>query len=289
MRTILKNYFFLTLLPLLFIAGKSKAQNSRADSLANTFVNHPTQIMVAAHRCAHQNFPENSIGALKEAIRLGIDIAEIDIRQTKDHVLVIMHDEKVNRTTTGKGELASYTYKQLKELRLLHDSKPTAETVPTLEEFLLTAKGKILVDLDFKADDEDALKRTYQTIKKTNTLNQVLFFLYGYKDLLEVNKINPAIKIMPRAYNQSDVENILAMKIAKVIHIDESFYSDSLMRTIRDQKVRIWSNSLGKYDDLQIALNTGFQTLLTNTKYVNVIQTNLPEEWLKYLKQKGLH
>jgi glycerophosphoryl diester phosphodiesterase len=245
--------------------------------------------MVTAHRAAHTHYPENSLGALQEAIRLGVDIAEVDIRQTKDHVLVIMHDGKVDRTTNGKGVLADLTYQQLMELRLIQDGKPTDEKVPTLEQVLKMAKGKILVDLDFKLGDEDALKRTYKTIEETQTTNQVLFFLYQYKYAPLVHAVNPDVKIMPRAYKVDDVNKILDMKIAKVIHIDEKFYSDTLMKKIRDQHVRVWSNALGVYDDLELSSHTGFKALLTKTKYVNVIQTNLPEEWLKYLKQAGLH
>jgi glycerophosphoryl diester phosphodiesterase len=288
MKTILKNTLFAGLLSTVFMIQLSEAQ-TRADVLADVFVNHPEQIMVTAHRAAHTHYPENSLGALQEAIRLGVDIAEVDIRQTKDHVLVIMHDGKVDRTTNGKGALTDFTYQQLMELRLLQDGKPTDEKVPTLEQVLKMAKGKILVDLDFKLGDEDALKRTYKTIEETQTTNQVLFFLYQYKYAPLVHAVNPDVKIMPRAYKVDDVNKILDMKIAKVIHIDEKFYSDTLMKKIRDQHVRVWSNALGEYDDLEQSSHTGFKALLTKTKYVNVIQTNLPAEWLKYLKQEGLH
>lgn len=263
--------------------------NNRTDTLVNIFLNHPEQIMVAAHRCAHANFPENSLSALKEAIRLGTDIAEIDVRQTKDHVLVVMHDAKVDRSTNGKGELAAYTYPELQALRLLYNGKPTVETVPTLEQFLLAAKGKILVDLDFKAGDQEALKQTYHIIEKTQTANQVLFFLYGSQEMAMAHQLNPEIRLMPRAYNAADLKNIMDLNLAAVIHIDESFYSDQLMKTLSDSKLRIWSNSLGKYDDLEEASKSGFSALLKNTPYVNIIQTNLPEEWLQYLKKAGLH
>lgn len=288
-RTIYIQRALLVMLPLFFIDVTCQAQMNRADTLADILIRHPEQVMVAAHRAAHGHYPENSLAAVNEAIRLGVDIAEVDIRQTKDHVLVIMHDSKVDRTTNGKGQLADYTYKQLLELRLIQDGKATDETVPTLEQVLYAAKGKILVDLDFKLEDSDALNRTYKMIEKTNTVNQVLFFIYSLKQAPSIFKINPSVKIMPRAYSVSDLNDIIAMKAASIIHIDESFYDDDLMKQIRDQQVRIWSNSLGKYDDLEESSNTGFKALLVNTKYVNVIQTNLPEAWLRYLKQQGLH
>jgi glycerophosphoryl diester phosphodiesterase len=176
MKTIINKKGFFALVCFLFIAVQCRSQITRADSLADIFVNHPEQVMVTAHRAAHLHYPENSLAALNEAIRLGVDIVETDVRETKDHVLVIMHNNKVDHPTNGKGELAGYTYKQLCKLRLLQDGKPTNEIIPTLEQYLIAAKGKVLVDLDFKLDDDDALRRTFEVVEKTNTINQVLFF-----------------------------------------------------------------------------------------------------------------
>ena len=67
-------------------------------------------VLVCAHRAFHKNAPENSSKSIQEAIEAHIDIAEIDIRTTKDIVLVLMHDDYIDRTTTGKGLLKDYTY-----------------------------------------------------------------------------------------------------------------------------------------------------------------------------------
>ena len=80
-------------------------------------------VLVASHRAAHNQFPENSIPAIKEAIRLGVDILEIDVKVTSDGVPVIMHDGTVNRTTTGKGKLEEMTFAQLNQLFLVENGK----------------------------------------------------------------------------------------------------------------------------------------------------------------------
>ena len=59
------------------------------------------QILVAAHRGSHSKFPENSLAAIEESIQQGIDIVEVDIRETKDNIPVLMHDKSLDRTTTG--------------------------------------------------------------------------------------------------------------------------------------------------------------------------------------------
>ncbi|WP_367211021.1 glycerophosphodiester phosphodiesterase family protein [Sphingobacterium sp. R2] len=73
-------------------------------------------VHIAAHRGAHLKQPENSIAAIEEAIRQGASVVEVDVRASKDGVLVLMHDKTVNRTTTGQGEVAKHTYAELQKL-----------------------------------------------------------------------------------------------------------------------------------------------------------------------------
>ena len=70
---------------------------AQVDEIKDKFLN-SYDLMVIAHRAANQNFPENSIIAIEEAIRMGVDIIELDIRVTADGVVVLMHDQTVDRT-----------------------------------------------------------------------------------------------------------------------------------------------------------------------------------------------
>ena len=66
-----------------------------------------------AHRGLSRRFPENSLVAFKEALKSEFDGVETDVQMTKDGQLVLLHDAKINRTSTGKGKLANYTYEEL--------------------------------------------------------------------------------------------------------------------------------------------------------------------------------
>jgi glycerophosphoryl diester phosphodiesterase len=76
-------------------------------------------VMVAAHRGAHAKFPENSVGAIKEAIRLKVDIVEIDVKVSKDGVPFLMHDRTMDRTTTGKGDPELFTWEELQQFNIV--------------------------------------------------------------------------------------------------------------------------------------------------------------------------
>lgn len=93
-------------------------------------------VLIAAHRGAHLDHPENSMAAFREAIKIGVDIIELDTRCTKDGVVILMHDRTVNRTSNGTGSVDSMTFGEIRKLRLKHKGKITDEQVPTLEEAL---------------------------------------------------------------------------------------------------------------------------------------------------------
>ena len=274
---------------ILFVAAFAVAQ-SGLDSILYDFHHRPDRILVAAHRAEHPAFPENSLAAMKEAIRNGVDIIELDVRETKDGVLVIMHDKTLNRTTTGRGPVAEMTYDQLQQLFLLHEGKPTAEKIPTFKEVLDLVKGKVMLDIDYKAEGKRAAKATTRLLRKTKTEKQVLFFLYDYKDAPALRRMNKKIQFMTRAYSKEDVDGIFDQGIkVPVIHADDKFYSDSLMGVIRGKGIRLWMNALGKYDKMERAeKNSGFNALL-QMHYTNIIQTDLYKELLAYLKLRGLH
>jgi len=76
------------------------SKNISLDSIINLYKNPSDHyVMVIAHRADWRNFPENSLEAIRSAIKLGVDMVEIDVRKTKDGKLILMHDETVDRTT----------------------------------------------------------------------------------------------------------------------------------------------------------------------------------------------
>ncbi len=264
--------------------------HGQADSILHDFYARPNHILVAAHRAPHAAHPENSLAAIREAIRLGVDIVELDVRQTKDGVLVLMHDKTITRTTGKPGGTGDYTYEQLRQFPLLHNGQPTQERIPTFEEALKLTKNHILVDIDFKEGTPEAARKTVEQVKAAGAVNQVLFFLYDYKEAPQLRNWEPEIPIMPRAYNTGDIAAIRQMGVFPAIHIDDSYYSDSLADSLRAGGIRVWLNALGKYDKAEKAEpGSGFSTLMKNHPRVNIIQTDLPAELLAYLRAKGLH
>ena len=211
---------------LFFLSLSSLAQDTKLDSILNDYHNHPEQILVAAHRATNPNYPENSLAAISESIRIGV---------------------------------------------------------------LQLTKGKMLLDVDFKLEGEAAVRQTFDLIETYGMEDQILFFLYDFPETKQYQKLNKDIKIMPRAYSRKDIRGIRKLEDISIIHIDESYYRDGTMHRLIKSGYRVWINALGKYDSMEAQeKNSGFDALLSR-KYVNVIQTDLPEELLSYLRSKNLH
>lgn len=140
----------------------SAAQATPADTLRR--IRDPNGgLIVIAHRGCHEGAPlrglgttpENSAAALLQCTTLGADVMETDVRRSRDGYLVIMHDDSVDRTTSGTGKVADLTLSQLKALRLRQDeggarATVTDQAILTLDELLALAKDRIVLNLDVK-------------------------------------------------------------------------------------------------------------------------------------------
>lgn len=277
---------FLIQFAFLVLAMPLMAQN-RAKEILKELCNPKSKtVLVAAHRAGHNGFPENSISAWKHAIEIGVDIIETDVKVTRDSVVVLMHDGKIDRTTTGKGNPENYTYAELLQFKLkMPDGKVTNESITTLEEALKVAKGKVLVDIDIKTSN---LKPVIDVIKKSGTQEQVFYFDNDYVALQEIRRLQPGAMLMPRAYNHAMADSALNLFSPQVVHIDESFYTAELTSNIRNKNSRVWINALGKPDDL---IRKGEIPKAMNQLLIydaNIIQTDEPEKMIPWLKKKGL-
>ena len=152
-----------------------------------------TDVWVMAHRSNTSNkaIPENSISAVKAAIAAGVDIVEIDTQLTSDGHVVVCHDQTINRTTTGTGDITALKLSKIKNYKLKdRNGKTTSESMPTLQEILEVARGKVYVNLDYSprtASTADVMK----VVEDLGMVEQVLFYCNEAEKIDEVIALNP--------------------------------------------------------------------------------------------------
>jgi len=259
--------------------------------------------MVVAHRGDWRYAPENSLPAIDNAIKMGVDIVELDVQRTKDGKFILMHDKNLDRTTTGKGAVADWTLDSIQTLKLKNGCNiRTKEIVPTLEEALLHMKGKILVNLD-KADRY--FDEIYLLLEKTGTTKQVI--MKGNKSAEEVRAqfgkyLNDVIYMPIVNLDKEGAEEQIDLFVQNMnpVAFELLFEKDTnpLPLKIKDKlngKSLIWYNTLwdtmagGHDDDMALEDIDGAYGYLINTLNARIIQTDRPAYLINYLQSRGLH
>ena len=292
---------FLSLLTL--IAVSAIAQD-RVSLIREKLLNRDqSSVIVASHRGDWRNFPENSLEAIDNAVKMGVDIVELDVQRTKDGHLILMHDATLNRTTTGKGVIADTTLAYIKTLKLKNGCAiRTIHNVPTLEEALLHAKGKVMLNLD-KADRY--FEQVYELMKKTGTTKQIVMKgtssaekvreLYGdyLKDVIYMPIVN-----LDNKDAEGQIEKFIGdmqpVAFELLYKLDSNPLPKKLKETMKGRSL-IWYNTLwdtmagGHDDDASLKdLDNGYGYLI-DVLGARIIQTDRPQFLLDYLRSRNLH
>lgn len=159
---------------------------------------------VIAHRGASAYAPENTHSSFKLAIDMEAEMIELDVLLSKDGIPVVIHDEKLKRTTSGKGKVKDYNLSELKYLDTgsWFDPEFQGEPFPTLEEVLSYTKDRIAVNIEIKTEavtdevNDGIVEKTLEIVKRTGTEDQVIFSSFDYRVMRHLEELAPD---MPKA------------------------------------------------------------------------------------------
>jgi len=237
------------------------------------------RIIVIAHRGDHTRAPENSIPAIKNAIKDGADYVEIDLRTTADGRLVIMHDATVNRMTNGIGKISQMNYDSLRALKLFNKNIPNSDTltIPNFEEILSVCKNKINIYLDFK---DANVEQVYSEILKAKMQNQIVVYINTPQQFIAWRKTAPNIPLI-LSLNTKIKDSISMANYIKRIDIDilDGNWDEYTIETVRSAFVNgvpVWADMQSNQED-EIYWQKGLNLGLLG------IQTDHPKELIKFL------
>lgn len=254
--------------------------------------------MIFAHRGDWRNSPaENSLIAFQRCIDEGIDGIEIDVQETQDGALVVLHDETLERTTTGRGKVSDHTLSELRQLYLLSPiGVVTHQRIPTYEEVLELAKGRILIQVDKWVKVKD---RVLEIAKLKGCLSQIVlrssFNSSQFKE--KVGTLPDEVIYIPVLVSKDsdDLQKLTDFKknfsepVASFSFSDDNAPILAEIPKLKKQGYRIWLNSLwakfnGGHDDELAITNVAdsYQWLLD--KGADIIFSDNPMLLNKYLK-----
>jgi glycerophosphoryl diester phosphodiesterase len=273
-------------------------------------INNPNSeyVVVISHRGDWRNYPENSIPAIESAIRMGVDIMELDVKMTKDSVLVLCHDQTINRTTNGKGRVSDITYDSLMTFRLKRSHGVTTDTLrmPTLRQALLCCKDRVLVNVDHAypyykeivALTEELGVTGQVLMKGKSSVDQVAEDMSRfesnllYMPIIDINK--PSGKNLFAEYQEKKVVP-LAYEVCWQQADDDL---KECVATIRQTGSKLWVNTIwaslcGGYGNDDDAAFEAEDPADVYGQYmemgVSMIQTDRPDLLIGYLRSIGRH
>lgn len=253
----------------------SYAQNGLAPLPASK-----NKFVVIAHRGNHVNVPENSLASYAEAIKSGADYTEIDVRTSKDGVLVVHHDGSLDRMTNGTGDVKDKTFAELNQLQL-KSPKPgdaTVYRIPTFREVLKLCKNRINIYLDFKEAD---VTETWKQIQEEGMEKQIVVYLNKIPYYKQWRSIAPQMPLMTSLLAEVKDSQQLKFFLGQVkVEVLDNISEKSMVQTAQEDGVAVWldvqSPSEGK-EAWDGALSKGVQG----------VQTDNPEALVNYLKTNG--
>lgn len=165
------------------------------------------QVKIYAHRGASQYAPENTLPAFALAAQQGADGIELDVHLTKDGQLVVIHDETLDRTTSGTGWVKDHTLAQLRQLCADNHMTGFAQArIPTLEEVLaLVRPTGMLVNIELKTSIlwyEGIEEKTLDLVRKMGMESRVVYSSFNHYSIEKVRRLAPEAET---AYLYSDI------------------------------------------------------------------------------------
>ncbi|WP_313261117.1 glycerophosphodiester phosphodiesterase family protein [Sphingobacterium sp.] len=250
--------------------------------------------LVSAHRGGPSDgFPENAIPTFAEVASKMPAIIECDIAMTKDSVLVLMHDETLDRTTTGKGRVSNKTYEQLKDLKLRdNNGELTNYRIPTLEDALQWGIGRVIYTLDVKRSVP--YEKVIELIRKTKAEANSIIITYSANQAEVVNRLAPDLMISATIKNRDDLNRLSELSIpdTRLIAFVGTREPDTALYTmLRQHGIKSILGTIGNLD--RSAEKAGYQLYADFiVRGADVLSTDRPFEAWKaldfYIKKRNI-
>lgn len=258
---LLKNKYVIVIVSIVYICALFISTYSSFESEGSA--KYITEI--TAHRGSSLDAPENTLSSIKTAVNNGADYAEIDVQETKDGQVILLHDSTFKRT--GNVEIAPWelSLKQIKQIDAGSWFSDTyiGEKVPTLEEIIKYSKDKIKLNIEIKSNENSGnlIKKVVSLINEYDLLNECVVTSLKYTDLEKIETLDSRIKtgyIMFIALGNLKELGVDFYSIEET-NATESFISEA--HSI-GRKVHVWT--INTQESMENMLSLGVDNIITD-------------------------
>jgi len=236
----------------------------------------PTRIPLVSHHRGGPapGFPENAIETMDNALKYGPGLMEIDVAQLADGTLILLHDNTLDRTTTGTGAAAGKNWQEVKSLRLKDQTgQVTNFRVPLLTDVLRWSKGRAILTLDIKPNTD--FSAVVQAIEETGSQDYVAAIAYTLDQALQFHRQAPNMPITVTMRTIDEINAVESSGIPSdniVAWTGTKLLPPSLYQTLHGKGWRVIMGTLGRGSnaiDNQIAANDN------DKRYLDIYQSGV--------------
>ena len=231
-----------------------------------------------AHRGASGTFPENTLSAFRAAIDAGADMCELDVQLTRDGAVVVIHDETVERTTDGKGEVAELTLEEIKRLdagakfkakNLTPNPFPSGkgdqsvERIPTLDEVFAVTSGKCGLNIELKAGGVE--HQVAEIMQARNAFSDSIVSSFDWEYLKKIQQLHFNIRVGLLA-EEKPVDlmmNAVAMR-AHAINPRWDMVTADLCKAAHERGLKVYTWTVDADARMRALIECGVDGIMTN-------------------------
>jgi len=236
----------------------------------------PTRIPLVSHHRGGPapGFPENAIEAMDNALKYGPGLMEVDVAQLADGTLILLHDNTLDRTTTGTGAAAEKSWSEVKGLRLKdQNGLVTNFRIPLLVDVLRWSKGRAILTLDIKPSTD--FSAVVRAVVETGSQDYVAAIAYTLDQALQFHRQAPDMPITITMRNLDEIKAVESSGIPSaniVAWTGTKPLPAALYQTLHGKGWRVIMGTLGRGSnaiDNQIAANDN------DKRYLEIYQSGV--------------
>ena len=241
---------------------------------------------VMAHRGLSADAPENTLYAFSDAISVGADFIELDVQQTRDGVLVVMHNSNLKRTTGVNKDIWDVDYADIQNLDAgsWFDPAYANARIPTLEETLQFVDKRARLNIEIKPTKHgsDTLEQDVaELITQYQYTDACYVTSFSYSSLKKVKEVNPEIRtgyLMSVAYGQ-----FYSLKYADAFSLNKVFVTSQVVNAAHQQGKQIFAWTVNSMSEVRSLCNLHVDSIITDDPVMvqNVISRDSTGETLR--------
>lgn len=223
-------------------------------------------VAVTAHRGGARMAPENTLSAMDYAVEAMADMAEIDVQETKDGEIVLLHDTNLKRTTGFSANIWDITSEQVNQLDagVKFNKKFLGEPVPTLEQVIRFCKGKIKLNIEVKYNghNKGIVKKVVKIIEDEDFTRDCVITSMNYKFLKQVKQENPDIKT---GYTlRMSYGDLSELSDADFFSVKHTYISGQFVKEVHKMGKEVHAWTLNYQGDMQRMLSMNVDNIITD-------------------------